>query len=719
MQKRTLTVLAIAAFAGAALPFGLPNSAAAAPLVSYDKIVMSPLPIAQPGTLVGSQSVTMCVQPQLGGQKVDPGQTVWLSIDAGLFTNPHVSGGSAIADGMTLSTTPQMFITQASCTFQGGGIAMNSVPVTYTAPASIPAAGRDVIVAADTSADSGSAGVCPASPAICDTGTYVYSPVADYTFSQGNGNPIAPPGLAASTTVTFTVAAIDSTGQPVPGAFLDLSLSSSGAFLGTATALSSINNPTGAYKNLNNAPNRFGADNSGLVSVKYTTPATLPSVGVDTITAQNHPSQTFQRSSSYTYGAVSAGVPGPYTAVTPFRICDTRPAGPGVNANQCDGAGQGAIGQGATRVVQATGITGSNVPGGGIVTAVVVNLTAIGPTKNTFISLFPAGGSLPRTSNVNPLAGSTVASLVEVGVNGSGQLAVFNDLGSANIALDVEGYVSPTTSTGLYTPLAQPVRVCDTRAIGGGVISNQCDSSGPRPIAGGTSLQFNVHTATDNVPTGTVTAVVLNLTAILPSQNTVLTAYPSTDVTAPTASNVNLLARTTVPNRVIVQVPADGVVDIRNSVGSVNVAVDIDGYFTAGSGAQFTSLTPARVCDTRSANTLVGGCFKGVIGSGQTLNIYIPGIYGIPVDGLAGVPAPSPVAAVLNITAVTPSTASFVSVFPGPFTGTHPNASDLNLAAGKTVTNLVVVTIGSDGTINLFNDLGNVNLIVDVLGYYS
>jgi hypothetical protein len=31
----------------------------------------------------------------------------------------------------------------------------------------------------------------------------------------------------------------------------------------------------------------------------------------------------------------------------------------------------------------------------------------------------------------------------------------------------------------------------------------------------------------------------------------------------------------------------------------------------------------------------------------------------------------------------------------------------------------VVVQVGADGRINLFNDAGSVNLIVDVLGYYS
>jgi hypothetical protein len=48
-----------------------------------------------------------------------------------------------------------------------------------------------------------------------------------------------------------------------------------------------------------------------------------------------------------------------------------------------------------------------------------------------------------------------------------------------------------------------------------------------------------------------------------------------------------------------------------------------------------------------------------------------------------------------------------------------PTASDINDASSGAVPSLVVVGVGSDGTINLFNDVGSVNLIVDVLGYYS
>ena len=74
-------------------------------------------------------------------------------------------------------------------------------------------------------------------------------------------------------------------------------------------------------------------------------------------------------------------------------------------------------------------------------------------------------------------------------------------------------------------------------------------------------------------------------------------------------------------------------------------------------------------------------------------------------------------AIVANVTVVNATSSTFATVYPGLLS--RPTASDLNVTSFEPVTNLVVVGVGSDGTINLFNDLGKVNFIVDVLGYYS
>jgi len=122
---------------------------------------------------------------------------------------------------------------------------------------------------------------------------------------------------------------------------------------------------------------------------------------------------------------------------------------------------------------------------------------------------------------------------------------------------------------------------------------------------------------------------------------------------------------------------------------------------------------PGRVCDTRFGNGSDAGCAKAAVGAGHSLNINVTGIDGVPILGSAH----SPIAVVINVTAITPSASTFVTVYPGLLG--RPGSSDLHVVPSTVATNLVVVGVGSDGTINLFNDLGNINLIVDVLGYYS
>ena len=139
MPKRTLAVLAMAAFGALALPFGLPTIAhATGP--AYDSLNIRPLPLEQPGMLspTGDNTVTVCVQPTSAGVSV-VGAQVFLSIDSGLFTAPAAAGGTATADGTPLTGTPQSFtVTSNTCNWanqEGGGTLSDAIPVTYTGPA--------------------------------------------------------------------------------------------------------------------------------------------------------------------------------------------------------------------------------------------------------------------------------------------------------------------------------------------------------------------------------------------------------------------------------------------------------------------------------------------------------------------------------------------------------------------------------------------------------
>jgi hypothetical protein len=711
MSRRTLAVLGVAAFAGLALPLGLPQMAQASGTIA--SISLMPFPIAQPGTLGASTTVDMCVQPRnSSNQPIGVGVTVYLSFYSGLFTAPAAPGGTASAGSTALTTTPAPFTTVSSCT-QGSTTSADSIAVTYTSPAvPVPAHGRDVLIAADSPTDSGTTGACPASVP-CTADTYVYSPVTQYVFVPAP--PIAPNGtLFAGNVKNFTVTAEDSAGRPAPGAFITLKLTSTAAPSGSATAFNHFSMFT--KDKITNTPERFGSDGSGTVQVAYT--AGSATSGVDTITAQDHPlTPTVTATTSYTYGSTVAFSQAPYTAVPPFRTCDTRPVGPGIGSNQCNGIGGGPILQNQSRAVK---VTGGAVPS--TATAIVVNLAAIAPSQGTFLTLYPAPASStpPKTASVNPPAGAVISILVEVGIGTGGNIEVYNNLGTVNVALDIEGYVD-STSDGMFTSTA-PTRICDTRPVAPGISSNQCNTGpGSGPIGPNSVLTFNVSASGSPIPSSGVTAVVFNLTAINPSVRTVLTAYPGDLASHPTAANINIEAHKAVGNRVIVPVPAGCslaacTVKIFNSVGSVNVAVDVSGYFGA-SGSQFTALsTPARVCDTRFPGNAQGCSTPQTVGPGaaNARNVNVTGIDGIPP--LSGPHAP--IALVANVTAVNATTGTFITVYPGNLS--PPNAADINVPSFLPVNNLVVVGIDpSTGTINLFNDLGNVNLIVDVYGYYS
>src|ERR1039458_8989629 len=116
--------------------------------------------------------------------------------------------------------------------------------------------------------------------------------------------------------------------------------------------------------------------------------------------------------------------------------------------------------------------------------------------------------------------------------------------------------------------------------------------------------------------------------------------------------------------------------------------------------SSYVSVTPARVADTRTSSPLAGGA---------TLNVQVTG-------AASGVPTGA-VAAVLNVTAVNPTAAGFLTVFPQGTT--MPTVSNLNFAAGTIVPNLVTVGLSASGMVSIYNLTGNTDVVVDVDGYYT
>ena len=247
--------------------------------------------------------------------------------------------------------------------------------------------------------------------------------------------------------------------------------------------------------------------------------------------------------------------PGAYTALTPYRVCDTRPAGPGIAHNQCNtGVGTNkTLGPKGTVTAQITTNTAGQVPMGA--QAVVVNVTAIDhSTSSTYVNAFPTGGSPPLASNINLSGGKVGTNLVIVRLSTGGQITLFNSVGSTDVIVDVEGYFAtpPGNNAGQFHSIP-PLRVCDLRAGK----NTECAGTTNNPIVGGLWRDVVLSGGgTPSIPTSGAAAAVFNLTAVLGTKPTFLSVAPALTnhtcpTTAPAFSNVNPAAGTALPNRVI------------------------------------------------------------------------------------------------------------------------------------------------------------------------
>ncbi|MEY2416267.1 MAG: hypothetical protein QOH53_1601 [Ilumatobacteraceae bacterium] len=322
--------------------------------------------------------------------------------------------------------------------------------------------------------------------------------------------------------------------------------------------------------------------------------------------------------------------------------------------------------------------------------AVAINLTAVDATTSTYVTAWPGGQTRPLASNLNPVPGMAVPNLAIIRLGTGGDVNFFNNTGNVNLLADVVGYFREGTSVGM-APLA-PARLLDTR-----------DGTGDHlgALGGGQTLDLQV--AGRGGVTDNPEAVALNVTVTGPTAGSFLTVWPSGEP-RPFASSVNMIPGQTVPNMVLARVGANGKVSIYNNTGSTDVVVDVLGCFDADASGRYVALSPRRVLDTREG---LGAPLAKV---GQTpLPLMLLGKGGVPASGVSGV--------MLNVTAVAPTANTFITVYPG---GTdRPMASNLNVSGGQVIPNMVLARVGSDGTALLFNNGGVIDLVADVVGYFT
>jgi hypothetical protein len=85
-------------------------------------------------------------------------------------------------------------------------------------------------------------------------------------------------------------------------------------------------------------------------------------------------------------------------------------------------------------------VTGGEVPADA--SAVALNVTVTEPAAAGYVTVWPCGTEPPPTSNLNFVAGQTVANAVTTGVGSGGQVCVFS-AAPAHLIVDVDGYHAP------------------------------------------------------------------------------------------------------------------------------------------------------------------------------------------------------------------------------------------------------------------------------------
>ncbi len=72
--------------------------------------------------------------------------------------------------------------------------------------------------------------------------------------------------------------------------------------------------------------------------------------------------------------------------------------------------------------------------------AVVVNVTVVNPTAASALTVWPDGTTRPLASDLNFVPGQTVPNLVVVKLSATGQIDIFNGVGSTQVIVDVVGW---------------------------------------------------------------------------------------------------------------------------------------------------------------------------------------------------------------------------------------------------------------------------------------
>ncbi|MFR9774593.1 choice-of-anchor D domain-containing protein [Micromonospora sp. MS34] len=237
------------------------------------------------------------------------------------------------------------------------------------------------------------------------------------------------------------------------------------------------------------------------------------------------------------------------------------------------------------------------------VKALVLNITAVKPEKAGFFTAWSGEGSKPLASTVNYGAGKVVPNLAYVqtvpcpsggcgGATGAPRYKIFT-LATSHLVVDLVGVIDDgTVADGLRFRPSSPTRIADSRIWQG------LGELGPGETDEVTVPSWLVDEQTQ--------ALAMNVTAVTPQKDTVLTVWPAdVGLPKPSASNLNPAAGQIVSNGVLGIIGPKDAFHVHNLTGYTGLVVDLVGTFY---------VYPV----TAGAATLTGSSRPQVAGTGST-----------------------------------------------------------------------------------------------------
>ncbi len=119
--------------------------------------------------------------------------------------------------------------------------------------------------------------------------------------------------------------------------------------------------------------------------------------------------------------------------ITACRLADTRPGTDRVGS-------VGTLGPAATATFKAVGDNGKCLGIPADATALSLNITALGATQQTFLTIWP-NGDRPLAASLNPAPGQPpTPNAVTTPLSTTGEFQMYNQAGTVNVVIDVNGY---------------------------------------------------------------------------------------------------------------------------------------------------------------------------------------------------------------------------------------------------------------------------------------